>query len=419
MTSKRLTPLLVGECPDHWERPFIEDVTELLTNGYVGPSSVHQTEVAETGVRYLQGFNVRPNKIDLDRTTWVTKSFHDKNKKSQLREGDLLVVQSGHIGTAAVVPAEAVGSNCHALIICRFLRDKVNPQFVSQYLNSEIGRLRLRGLEVGSSLPHINTSELGKFRLPLPPLNEQAYLAKALSLWDVCIERTERLIAAKERLQHDTMRKAFLHSHGQPCRLSDLVIRVSRKNKDGNDHPLTISGQDGLISQSHFFDKRIAADSVEHYTLIRRGEFAYNRSYSSGYPYGAIKRLDAYDEGVVSSLYLCFSLKPEAPVSSDYLAYFCEAGGFNRQIHKIAQEGARNHGLLNVATDDFFSMSLSLPPKEQQEEVVDLLTAIDRELTLLRRILGRYREQKRGLMQKLLTGEWPVPVAESEEIANA
>ncbi len=199
MTVGRLTPLLVGPCPAEWSQPFIEDVTDILTNGFVGPSLSHQTENSETGVCYLQGFNVRPNRLDLARTTWVTKDFNAKNRKSQLREGDMLVVQSGHIGTAAVVPREAAGSNCHAVIICRFKPNIVDPKFASQYLNSEIGQARLRGLHVGSSLPHINTSELGRFKLPLPPLREQRKLVDIWVSWDTAIQKTEQLIAAKER----------------------------------------------------------------------------------------------------------------------------------------------------------------------------------------------------------------------------
>jgi len=169
------------------------------------------------------------------------------------------------------------------------------------------------------------------------------------------------------------------------------------------------------VSQSQYFDKRIAAETTAHYTLLTRGEFAYNRSYSAGYPYGAIKRLDAHNVGIVSSLYLCFALKKKVQLLSDYLAYYCEAGGFNHQIHRYAQEGARNHGLLNVATSDFFAMTLPLPLLEQQTRVVNILNSSAQELALLRDSLRHLREQKRGLMQKLLTGQWRIQPSSSKE----
>lgn len=416
MTQGRVTPLLVGPCPDDWQKAFIDEITELLSNGYVGPSLPYQTDGPENGVRYLQGFNVRPNKIDFSNATWVTKEFHEKHSKSCLREGDVLVVQSGHIGTAAVVPEAAAGSNCHALIINRFNRNKANPYFVSQYINSEIGQARLRGLEVGSSMLHINTSELGRFVLPLPPIDEQRRLAEILEAWDAAIEKTEQLLAAKEYAKRGLMQRFVIGRSFSERPLSEFVHRVNRKNTAGNDHPLTISGREGLISQANYFDKRIAAEITEHYTHIKQGEFAYNKSYSTGYPYGAIKRLDAYDEGIVSSLYLCFSINPDAALLSDYLVHFCEAGGFNHQIHKVAQEGARNHGLLNVSSHDFFAMKLPLPPLEEQQRIVEILGNADCELRLLTTSLKSLRQQKRGLMQKLLTGKWRVSVGEEAAV---
>lgn len=413
MTTERLTPLLVGPCPTEWKKPSIDEVTELLTNGFVGTSLPHQSENSETGVRYLQGFNVRPNKLDLTRTTWVTHDFHARNRKSQLREGDVLVVQSGHIGTAAVVPNEAAGSNCHAVIICRFNPRIVNPDFASQYLNSSIGQARLRGLHVGSSLPHINTGELGKFKLPLPPLNEQKRLAQIWGSWDAAIQKTEQLIAAKERLCKALMQRVFAPSTHPCLPLSEFTRRVTRKNSEGNGHPLTISGAEGLVSQSRYFGKRIAAEQTEHYTLLKRGEFAYNKSYSAGYPLGAIKRLDAHEEGVVSTLYLCFALEGSKAPLSDYFAYFCEAGGLNHQIYKVAQEGARNHGLLNVTAEDFFSIRIPVPPRDIQERVVRVLGTAMQELELMRNQLKALHDQKRGLMQKLLTGKWLLPLTQS------
>lgn len=267
-----------------------------------------------------------------------------------------------------------------------------------------------------SSIPQINNKHIEPYKVLLPPRQEQQRIAEVLLSWDVAIEKTEQLIAAKEKSLKGLMQRLILKSGFSGHRLSEFVNRVTRKNTTGNDHPLTISGRDGLISQSHFFDKRIAAETTEHYTLLKRGEFGYNRSYSAGYPYGAIKRLDTYDEGILSSLYLCFSLKSDVPILSGYLTYFCEAGGFNHHINKVAQEGARNHGLLNIAADDFFAMNLPLPPIEKQARVVEIIGNAGREIELLRKSHNKLQQQKRGLMQKLLTGQWQVVKPVSKEL---
>ena len=291
-------------------------------------------------------------------------------------------------------------------------------RWLGHLLSSPAYRKRMGEVATGSSqsMKNISQESVLQMMLPVPPLEEQCRIAQLLGEWESAIEKTEQLIAAKETSQRGWMQKLVMDRLFHEHRLSEFVRRVYRKNTAGNDHPLTISGRDGLISQSHYFDKRIAAEITEHYTLLKRGEFAYNRSYSARYPYGAIKRLDAYDEGIVSTLYLGFGLNPEAALLSDYLIQFCEVGGFNHQIHKVAEEGARNHGLLNVAAHDFFAMKLPVPPIEEQLRVVAILGDAGHELTLLRKFLDQLRQQKRGLMQKLLTGQWRVPV-ESKEVA--
>lgn len=262
-----------------------------------------------------------------------------------------------------------------------------------------------------NSIAHLGVSRFAELELPFPPYQVQVKIAEILKSWDTAIQKTEQLIAAKERSSKALMQRVFRTGFYPRRRLSELTHRITRKNVEGDGHPLTISGAEGLVSQSRYFGKRIAAERTEHYTLLKRGEYAYNKSYSAGYPLGAIKRLDAYDEGIVSTLYLCFALNDSKALISDYFVYFCEAGGFNHQIYQVAQEGARNHGLLNVTAEDFFSMTMPIPPHAVQERVVKALGAAMQELALLRNQLAALKIQKRGLMQKLLTGQGRLPVS--------
>lgn len=275
MKLGRLTPLLPGACPSGWGLVFIDEVTELLTNGYVGPSLPYQTEDAKTGVRYLQGFNVRPNKIDFEKKTWVTQDFHLKNTKSHLRAGDLLVVQSGHIGTAAVVPHEAAGANCHAVIIVRFQRDRVDPNFVSHYINSEIGQARLRGLAVGSSLPHINTGELGRFKLALPDIGEQRRIGEILSLWEAAIEKTKQLIAEK-KLYLNCLREHSLARPGVSTRTKLKAATRESTARNGSRY-----GRDAIMAVTKSVGMRpmreeTIAAAIDRYKLVKPKAFAYN-----------------------------------------------------------------------------------------------------------------------------------------------
>ena len=166
--------------------------------------------------------------------------------------------------------------------------------------------------------------------------------------------------------------------------MGDLVNRVTRKNQDlVSELPLTISAQYGLIDQNEFFDKRVASKDVSGYYLIENGEFAYNKSTSTDAPWGAIKRLDRYENGVLSTLYIVFGIKENNPVDSDFLVSYYNTNLWHKGIHEIAAEGARNHGLLNIAPADFFETKLMIPQDiEEQKKIGKYFEELERLITL-------------------------------------
>lgn len=370
---------------------------------------------SEFGVPLITARNVREGTLDFSVREFIKESAYDAWARRGLpKSGDVLFTTEAPLGNVALFPNTGRFAIGQRVVALRPLSGMIDAGYLLQFLLSPIGKKRIDLFSTGSTAKGISSKQLHKLVIDFPPIAHQQIIASALGYWDSAIKKTERLISAKERSQRGVMQKLLMGRSFPEHRLSEFVHRVTRKNTAGNGLPLTISGRDGLISQSDFFEKRIAADATEHYALIKRGEFSYNRSYSAGYPYGAIKRLDAYDEGIVSSLYLCFALNKDTALHSDYLIHFCEAGGFNHQIHMVAQEGARNHGLLNITAHDFLGMKLPLPPIDEQLRVVEILGGAGRELVLLRKSLDQLRKQKRGLMQKLLTGQWRVTVLQTE-----
>lgn len=160
-------------------------------------------------------------------------------------------------------------------------------------------------------------------------------------------------------------------------RLGDLFERVTRKNsKLESNNVLTISAQYGLINQEEFFNKSVAGKNLKSYYLLKKGEFAYNKSYSIGYPMGATKMLEKYEDGIVSTLYICFKSKSNL-VDNEYFKYYFESKEYYDELAKIAQEGARNHGLLNVSVKDFFNIKVMIPTLEEQEKIVKILQKVD------------------------------------------
>ena len=186
-------------------------------------------------------------------------------------------------------------------------------------------------------------------------------------------------------------------------RFGSLFKRLTRKNVENNQNVLTISAQHGLVSQMDYYNTLYASENKEGYSLLRKGDFSYNKSYSSDYAYGAIKRLDAYDNGIVSPLYICFT--PEKGTNSDFYLQYFEAGRFNREIYKIAQEGARNHGLLNVSTEDFFNAALVFPPVDEQERIAEILAQCDKVIELCEGKLAEIQKLKKTCLRSMFPEE--------------
>jgi type I restriction enzyme S subunit len=196
----------VGWIPEDWGVTRICDVAPFISNGFVGTASPFYSE-DESSTLYLMGNNVRENYIDKRTLVRINNEFTEKNPKSKVFEGDMLTVQSGHIGTSCVVNREFDKAHCHAVIITRFDRKQINPHYQAYYLNSSKGKIRLRGLFVGTTIKHINTKDLKVFEIPLPPIKEQKRIAEILSTTDNHIEKLDMIIKDYQLLKKGMMQK--------------------------------------------------------------------------------------------------------------------------------------------------------------------------------------------------------------------
>ena len=171
-------------------------------------------------------------------------------------------------------------------------------------------------------------------------------------------------------------------------KLGELVDRIVRKNINNESTlPLTISAQYGLVDQNTYFNNRVASRDVSNYYLVLNGEFAYNKSTSDGYPFGAVKRLDLYEKGVLSTLYIVFAPKKEQQIDSDFLTVFFDTDRWHRGVAERAAEGARNHGLLNISAEDFFDIDLSVPKDvAEQKQIGAFIRQLDNLITLHQRV---------------------------------
>lgn len=393
------------QIPAGWKEKRLKDVGKCLTGLTYTPKDVTD----DSGLLVLRSSNVQGGKLVFDDNVYVKR---DVSVKNYTQSGDILVcVRNGSsnlIGKNAIVTADGNGLPHGAFMM--LFRSK-HYQYLYQLFSSEMYNKQVYR-NLGATINSINSSDFYKFRFLFPPLPEQKAIADLLSTWDEAIEKTERLIWAKEKrfkqLLNDLIHQGRSNHTWKGYNLSDLCSPVSRKNGENNTNVLTSSAQNGLVSQIEYYNKSVSAENVTGYYLLKKGEFAYNRSSAKGYPYGATKRLDRYEKGVLSTLYLCFALKPDAPCESDFLLHLFESGAANRELRAVCQEGARSHGLLNITKADFFGIKLFLPSQDQQKKIQSALNTAQNEIALLKQLAEKYKTQKRGLMQKMLTGEWRI-----------
>jgi type I restriction enzyme S subunit len=421
-SDHRLTPLNVGNIPDDWDALKIGQVSSCVTNGYVGAIVEHQTTDGVDKVRYLQGFNVRPNRIELLNETYVSAEFDRAHPKSRLKENDIVTVQSGHIGTTARVPKELEGSNCHALIITRPRKEIINSKYLAAYLNSHIGQARMRGLHVGSSIVHINTSELAEFRVPIPPVPEQGKIADILTTWDRAIEKLESLIEAKKRrkkallqqLLTGRLRLTGYSASGGRTRsdrfgtypadwrrvaLGEVTEEISTRNsRSGNLPVFSCTKHRGLVLSEEYFGRRVYAEDTSSYRVVERGEFAYATNHIEE---GSIGYQNLCDAGLVSPIYTVF--KTSDAVDDSYLFRVLKSPLLIHLYQVNTSASVDRRGSLRY--DEFSRIHIWLPSHAEQAAIAHVFDTLDQELALFRTKCAALNQQKRGLMQILLTGK--------------
>ena len=263
----------------------------------------------------------------------------------------------------------------------------------------------------------IKDSVFFEMPIPIPHVDEQKKIGAFLDKLDSLITLHQRKYDKLTKVKKAMLEKMF-PENGSPYpeirfkgftdaweqrKLSDMVERVTRKNENRESElPLTISAQYGLIDQNEFFDKRIASRDVSGYYLLKKGEFAYNKSTSSDAPWGAVKRLDRYEMGVLSTLYIVFALKENGNIDSDFLVSYYDTDCWHKGVQAIAAEGARNHGLLNITPADYFETVLTVPSDvKEQHQIGSFFAKLDTLITLHQRKLEKLKNIKKACLEKM------------------
>jgi len=383
----------------------------VLKAGPFGSAVTKETYV-EAGYKVYGQQEVVSGNINAERY-YITPETYSRLKSCSVEAGDVLITMMGTVGRLLVVPDGAEPGIINPRLM-RISLDKslVDPAFFSAFLgSSQIQRLLERRAHGGTMLG-LNADALGSLMIPIPPLPEQRKIAEILRTWDLGLEKLEALRAAKRDHLNGLTQKVFGVGGAFPDRweqvpLSAISTRVRRQN-GGGEHPvMTISAKSGFRLQSDKFSRDMAGSSVERYILLHEGEFAYNKGNSLTAPYVCIFALDR-PTALVPFVYFCFALN--TGMNREFFGHLFAAGALNHQLSRLINSGVRNDGLLNLNPEDFFGCKVPVPLISEQSAIAQALTAAKQEVSLLDSEIDLLNRQKRGLMQKLLTGEWRVKV---------
>lgn len=408
--------------PKEWTSPKIKDC---LTSISAGASPVCDDSPAQPGEIGVLKTSAIGNGVFDPSENKKLLAASTQSVKTPVRANTLLICRKN---TPELVGGVAYVERAHPNLFLPDLlweltaKPDIDARYFGYVLQSAPIQAAISSSASGSSrsMANISMGAFGEILVALAPLPEQRRISEILSSWDEATEKLEALRAAKKRRRKGILQCLFGNGVDFPSDwktkpLSAVTTRVSRTN-DGGDHPvMTISAKSGFLMQSDKFARDMAGSSVDKYTLIHQGEFAYNKGNSKTAPYGCIFALDR-PTAVVPFVYFCFQLNDGH--DHGFFEHIFKAGILNHQLSKVINSGVRNDGLLNLYADDFFSCVVPVPPRDEQERISRAITALNDDIALTDNEIAALQRQKRGLMQKLLTGEWRVAANSEAEVVE-
>ena len=325
-------------------------------------------------------------------------------KRTAVQDGDILIsitAELGKIGFVENIPQDEAYVNQH-VCLARPLPQKINPKFLAYYLSSQTQRNLLNRLNDAGAKSGLNLQTISKFPIRIPDRRMQDFIVEALEQWDAAIKKTEALIDAKER-RFEWLKSILLlrnpnAKHWKTETLGHYIEEKKDKSTVPDLHPCLTSSRRGMFLQDEYFSKQVASKDNTGYKIMSRGDFTY-RSMSDDGTF-VFNKQDIVDKGLISPAYGVFA--PNKHMDADFLYYFLNSSAFKRALAGEIQGGTRTALKLNALK----KLDVDIPELPEQQAIANKLSTAKHEIDLLINLADQYRTQKRGLMQKLLSGQW-------------
>ena len=397
----------VGWIPQEWECIPGNRLTEIISKG--SSPRWQGYNYAASGMLFITSENVRDGYLDIKQPKYLPLEFHKKLKRTQIRKGDILINLVGaSIGRSCIVNQDLGLANVNQAVCVFRVRNGISQEYIGYYFQTSYTVRRILGMQVDAARPNISLSDLRNFLIPLPPLLVQKKIAEILSTWDNAIEQTRKLIDAKKRRKKAFMQQLLTGKKRLPgfkeewkeYPMGDLFKERSETNYN---HLLllAITGNQGIIPASEIERKDSSNEDKSKYKRITPGDIGYN-TMRMWQGVSAVSSL----EGIVSPAYtICI---PQNTVDVSFMGYFFKFPPIINLFWRHSQGLVSD--TLNLKYINFSQIKVLVPPKAEQRRIAQVLSTADREINQLETKLKVLEKQKRGLMQKLLTGEIRVTV---------
>ena len=395
---------------DDWEQRKLSELAERTYGG--GTPSTSSEAYWNGDIPWIQSSDIVDEKLfGVEARKHITQEGLNHSAARLVPRNSIAIITRVGVGKLAFMPYSYATSQDFLSLAQLHVEPFFAIYACYKKLQSELNTVQ------GTSIKGITKEELLSKTIMVPQYAEQQQIGIVFRTLDHLItlhqRKLEKLKIVKKAMLENCFPKngekvpkfrfSGFTDDWEQRKLGEIVERVTRKNENFESVlPLTISAQYGLIDQNEFFDKRIASKDVSGYYLVRKGEFAYNKSTSSDAPWGAIKRLDKYESGVLSTLYIIFQIRDENIIDSDYLVTYYDTDLWHKGVQAIAAEGARNHGLLNIAPADFFETTISMSKNiEEQRKIGAYFKHLDHLITLHQRKLEKLKIIKKSFLEKM------------------
>ena len=376
---------------EDWEQRKLGDIYGSIGNAFVGTATPYY---AEQGHFYLESNNVKDGQINHNSEIFINDEFYEKQKDKWLHTGDMVMVQSGHVGHAAVIPEELDNTAAHALIMFRNPKEKIEPYFLNYEYQTDKAKKKIENITTGNTIKHILASDMQEFVVDVPKYKEQKVIAGYFCNIDHLITLHHRKCEETKILKKYMLQKMFPQD-GQKVpeirfkgytedweqrKLNEIADKVSEKNKNNEfSEPFTNSAEQGIISQKDYFDREIVNnENLNGYYIVRNDDFIYNPRISVTAPVGPINRNRLGRNGVMSPLYTVFRTHD---IDNLYLEFYFKTTKWHRFMKLNGDSGAR-FDRFTISSTQFMEMPIPYPTLEEQQKIGEYFDSFDNLITL-------------------------------------